>query len=190
MIIDEPSELAASAPTNKGFSYSVKIINPAKKADYSIRKFRVSTLFKTVNSLKEALCEYFPTFLTSSASDVELGYITPGHGARGKQLWISDDIDIEDMYNEYRGKKEIILWFYANNKPDEGSKKGKKRTHSPGEAEHTKRANYRTTAQTMKMEEVEKILKRKTYWGLYRREVESMGSSHPNGETHFLYPAT
>ena len=64
------------------------------------------------------------------------------------------------MYNEYRGKKEIILWFYANNKPDEGSKKGKKRTHSPGEAEHTKRANYRTTAQTEKMEKVEKILKK------------------------------
>ena len=96
MIIDEPSELAASAPTNKGFSYSVRIINLAKKADYSNRKFRVSTLFQTANSLKKALCEYFPTFLTSSASDVELGYITPGHGARGKQLWISDDIDIED----------------------------------------------------------------------------------------------
>ena len=73
-----------------------------------------------MNSLKEALCEYFPTFLTISASDVELDYITPGHGARGKQLWISDVIDIEDMYNEYRGKKEIILRFYANIKPDEG----------------------------------------------------------------------
>ena len=39
-----------------------------------------------------------PHFLTS---DVELGYITPGHGAHGKQLWISDVTDIEDMCNEY-----------------------------------------------------------------------------------------
>ena len=138
----------------------MKIINPAKKADYSIWKFRVSTLFKTVISLKKALCEYFPTFLTSSASDVEVGYITKGHGARGKQLWISDDIDIEDMYKEYQGKKEIILWFYTNNKTKEGRKKGKKRTHSPGETEHTKRANYQTTAHTVTMEEVEMILKK------------------------------
>ena len=60
-----------------------------------IRKFRVSTLFKTVNSLQKALRGYFLTFLTSIASDVEVGYITPGYGARGKQLWIIDDIDIE-----------------------------------------------------------------------------------------------
>ena len=98
MVIDEPSQPSASS-NSEGFSYSVKIINPAKKADYSIRKFRVNTLFKTVISLKKALCE---SFLTSSASDVEVGYITKGHGARG------------------------ILWFYTNNKTEEGSKKGKK----------------------------------------------------------------
>ena len=122
MVIDEPSQPSASS-NSEGFSYSVKIINPAKKADYSIRKFRVNTLFKTVITLKKALCE---SFLTSSASDVEVGYITKGHGARGKHLWISDDIHIKDMYKEYQGKKEIILWFYTNNKTEEGSKKGKK----------------------------------------------------------------
>jgi len=86
VILEEP----AASSTN--ITYSVKIINPAKKTDYSLRKFRVSTHFKTVCSLKKALSEYFPTFLTGNASDVEVGYITPGHGARGKQLWISDDI--------------------------------------------------------------------------------------------------
>ena len=32
---------------------------------------------------------------------------------------ISDDIDIKDMYNEYQGRKEIILWSYASKKPDD-----------------------------------------------------------------------
>ena len=118
-----------------------------------------------------------PHFLTS---DVELGYITPGHGAHGKQLWISDVTDIEDMCNEYRGKKEIIL-STTNQMKEEGKKKP---YDSPGEAEHTKRANYRTTAQR-KWKEV----KRK-HTGDYTGNVETMGSSHPNGETHFLYPAT
>ena len=75
MLIDEPSQPSASS-NSKGFTYSVKVINPANNTDYSIRKFRVSTLFKAVISLKKGLCEYFPTFLTSSASDVEVGDIT------------------------------------------------------------------------------------------------------------------
>ena len=83
----------------------------------------------TVNSLRKALSECFPTF-TSNASDIEVGYIVPGQGARGKQLWISDDIDLEDMYRDYRGKKEITLWF-CSKKPHEGTGKGKKSTHSP-----------------------------------------------------------
>lgn len=179
MILEEP---AASSPN---ITYSVKIINPAKKTDYSLRKFRVSTHFKTVCSLKKALSEYFPTFLTGNASDVEVGYITPGHGARGKQLWISDDIDIEDMYKEYQGKKEITLWVYTSKKPNDVPKKGKKRTLSPGEA-HSKQA--RTTAHTEKMEEVEILMELKEkHTDLYRREVESMGTSHSDGETHFLY---
>lgn len=40
------------------------------------------------------------------------------------------------------------------------SVKGKKRTHSPGEAEPSKRAKYRPTAQTEKMEEVDTTVKR------------------------------
>ena len=126
------------------------------------------------------MCEYFPTFLTSSAADVELGYITPGHGAHGKQLWISDVTDIEDMYNEYRGKKEIIL-STTNQMKEEGKKKNT--THLE-KLNTPKRANYRTTAQR-KWKEV----KRK-HTGDYTGKVETMGSSHPNGETHFLYPAT
>ena len=163
MILEEP---AASSPN---ITYSVKIINPAKKTDYSLRKFRVSTHFKTVCSLKKALSEYFPTFLTGDASDVEVGYITPGHGARGKQLWISDDIDIEDMYKEYQGKKEITLWVYTSKKPNDLPKKGKKRTHSPGEA-HSKQA--RTATHTEKMEEVEKILMelKEKHTGTYTEE--------------------
>ena len=146
-------------PTKGSLTQWKSLIQP-KKADYSIRKFRVSTLFKTVNSLKEALCEYFPTFLTSSASDVELGYITPGHGAHGKQLWICDDIDRRHVQRIPRqeGNYSVVLCQQQTKwRKQEGKKK---HTHSPGEAEHTKCANYRTTAQTEKMEEVENILKK------------------------------
>ena len=87
------------------------------------------------------------------------------------------------MYNEYRGKKEIILWFYANNKPDEGSREKN--------LEKLKWANYQTTAETEKTEEVGKIIKKfkENILGTIQK-LRTWASSHPNGETHFLYPAT
>ena len=133
-----------------------KVINPAKKTNFSLRRFRVSTRFKTVQSLRKALYEHFPTYSTDHSANTEMD-ISPGHGVRGRQQWISDDIDIEDMYKEYKGKKEITLWFYANAHSEEQTKKGKKQSHSPGTDESTKRA-CRTAAHPQKMEEVEEVL--------------------------------
>ena len=141
-------------------SYSAKVINPAKKADYSLRKFRVSCRFTTVLNLQKSLSECYPTFISCDAVDIEVGYITPGHGARGKQRWICDDIDLTDMYKEYKGKKEIVVWFYSSNNSEGETSKGKKRTHSPGETESIKQPKFRSTAQIEKMEEVDEILKK------------------------------
>ena len=170
MITEEPSEAATSG--QETFSYLAKIINRAKKAEYTLRKFRASTRFTTVQSLSKALSDHFPTCITGNAADIQMGYIAPGHGARGKQHWITDDLDIEDMYKEYRGKKEIILWFYDCSKSLEGTKKRGKRAHSPGEAETSKRAHYRSVAHKEKMEEVERILKelKEKHTGTYAEE--------------------
>ena len=164
MTIEEPTKV--DGPSNM-FSYSVKIVNPAKKADYSIRKFRVNTRFTSVQSLRKALSECFPMFIPNKDADIPVGYISPGHGARGKQHWITDDIDIEDMYKEHCGKKMITLWFYTDE-----AKKGKKRAHSPIEVEAAKRAKNRTVAHSEKAEEVETIVKelKEKHTGTYTEE--------------------
>ena len=42
-----------------------------------------------------------------------IGYIEPGHGAKGKQCWLSTDQDLIDMYDLFARKKcEILLWCY------------------------------------------------------------------------------
>jgi len=138
---------------SQSFSYSVKVINPAKKTDYSLRKFRVSVRFATVDDMKKSLAESFPTFITKEG-ELEFGYIAPGHGARGQQQWISDDVDLQDMYTEYIGKKEITLWFFVN----KDVVKSKKRAHSPGGGEPTKKASHQSDTQKTKMEEVDQIL--------------------------------
>lgn len=169
MTTEESSQVATSGT----FSYLVKIINQAKKADYTLRKLRASTSerFTTVQSLSKALSDHFPT-ITGNAADIQIGYIAPGHGARGKQCWITDNLDIEDMYKEYRGKKEIVLWLYDCSKLHVETKKGRKRVHSTGEVEATKRTNYRSVAHMEKIEKVEEILKelKEKHTGTYGEE--------------------
>ena len=46
-------------------------------------------------------------FVNRNVSDIQVEYVSPGHGANGKQQWLSDDIDLDDMYEEYDAKKEI-----------------------------------------------------------------------------------
>ncbi len=53
----------------------------------------------------------------------------PGHGGRGKQRWITTDYDLEDMYTEYQGKKEVLLWLFSI--PTSDVSKTKHRSRSP-----------------------------------------------------------
>ena len=39
------------------------------------------------------------------------GYIIPGHGVKGKQQTVESSDDISEMYDQYRGRKEIIIWI-------------------------------------------------------------------------------
>ena len=57
------------------------------------------------------------------------GYIQRGHGMRGKQFSITGDNDIRSMYDEYQGRREIIMWmkickhFHSKSTTDVGSRK-------------------------------------------------------------------
>ncbi len=91
----KPISPMISKPERPKYRYSVKIINPSKKRDYSVLPLRVNEDFVTTQQLKDELLESFPNH--ASGQHFEFGYIGPGHGARGKQRWITTDYDLEDM---------------------------------------------------------------------------------------------
>ena len=64
-----------------------------------------------------------------------VGYIEPGHGAKGKQRWLTSIDDLKDMYRVHKGKTEILLWSLH-------LEVQRKRTHSPDADENGKRARY------------------------------------------------
>ena len=46
-------------------------------------------------------------------SELEFGFIEPGHGLKGKKEWISGDDDMFEMVEMHKEKKEIMLWCYS-----------------------------------------------------------------------------
>ena len=150
-MVSSPTTLHTPWRCNESFSYSVKVINPSKKTDYSLR---VSIHFATVGDTRKSLAESFSSFIAMEG-ELEFGYITPGHEARRRQRWISKDIDLEAMYTDYKDKREIIVWFFGN----KDVIKSKKRPRSPGGGEPTKRATHQSDAHKEKME-VDQILEK------------------------------
>ena len=54
-----------------------------------------------------ALKEYITKELRETVLDI--GYIEPGHGMKSKQLWLVEDIDLTEMYELFKKKREFIV---------------------------------------------------------------------------------
>lgn len=63
--------------------------------------------------LLDELKDYLRAIEDVDPSLDQLGYIEPGHGARGRQLWLSSSEDLKDMYSLYDNKGEILFWCYG-----------------------------------------------------------------------------
>jgi len=62
--------------------------------------------FESVTALKCRLKQNFSDILGDVEEDeIETGFIEPGHGVKGKQHWIVEDDDLQDMYKHTKGKR-------------------------------------------------------------------------------------
>lgn len=67
------------------WEYSVKVTNQARKSDFRVEKLHASRLsghFETINELKQQVCDGLKGLVESPLKTI--GYIEPGHGAKGK----------------------------------------------------------------------------------------------------------
>lgn len=74
----------------------------------------------------------------------ELGYIEPGHGAKGRQRWLVEDKDLEEVYKMHQGKKEILLWTYTSDSTDETAGYRKRRSEDEAGGPPTSRSRKDT----------------------------------------------
>ena len=92
------------SPTRPLINYNVKVVNPVRKSEYVIRKVRGIPKYTTVDELRAKISEELKMDIA------EMGYLSPGHGLKGKLNPLSDDEHFQHMYAEYRSKREIMIW--------------------------------------------------------------------------------
>ena len=158
------SHLPSSTPVQVlvlSMAYSMKGMDKARKTDYKVHKLHgLVNLFISVEELKQAV---------EDTCDIDvalenMGYIEPGHRAKGKQRWLMRDADVSEMNRVHQGKKEILLWCYSVSPSKHGQSpsndSSRKRGHSPSNdssANQPPPKSSRYTNHLDKMTEVESI---------------------------------
>ena len=149
------SSVQASAATGSSTAQtpalSIKIMSAKKKSDYVVQNLHLNSKISSLESLKE---EVLSKCNDRISIDSGFGYIEPGHGVKGKQRWLMCDDDVGEMYSLHDGKKEILLWSYAQNS-DQGSKRPRSSIDPEEGSSVPKRSKY--DKQIDKLREVDEI---------------------------------
>ena len=96
--------------SNVKFEYSLKIVNPEKMSICACWCLNAIWVLKILDDKASASTDISkPDF-----QHVEIGYIIPGHGLKGKKIWLLTDIDLREMCETLQGKKSIQLWGYTH----------------------------------------------------------------------------
>lgn len=120
------------------FAYSVKVVNPLRMKEFHTIDLGTGKVYKKIVSLREFISKNLPNIPDFDMQNVELGYIEPGHGMKGKKVWLYTDGDVQNMYERYQGKPSIRLWCYtckANTKTS-GKDSSKTETAKSGLKQH------------------------------------------------------
>ena len=137
--------------------YSVKIVNPARKSEYTVKKLGTHVRFP----LDELTEEWKKCLKTISPS--QIGYIEPGHGLKGKQRWLCTDEDVDTTYDIYMSKTEILLGCFSESPKglETATSKSKKRILADGEpGAGSTSSKSKKEAIASKLTEVESIMKK------------------------------
>ena len=102
-------------PSNIMFGYVLKIINPSRMSEYKNIEIQRRGYCKSFSKLKELISSNLPSTIEApNLQEVEMEFIEPGHGGKGRKVWLFDDNDLQKMYKVHLHKKQIcgaILMF-------------------------------------------------------------------------------
>lgn len=101
---------------SRAFRYSVKLISFKRKSNYMVLGVSFGRQFSDPEEIRDELHKEHPDKISWAMKEV--GYIQLGHSCKGKQCWIVSERDIEKMYKDHKGAREILLWCYSKDDND------------------------------------------------------------------------
>ena len=116
-----------------------------------IHPLQSRSVFVQVSKLKESILSSCKDYIEED-KELLFGYMVPGHGKRGKQLEVTSDKDLKEMYETYKKKRDILLWMkYSRKRP-----RSEKDHPSDGSSRKSGRSVYE--GQLDKMTQVDDII--------------------------------
>ena len=79
------------------YLYSVKVVSPVGKGGYEVHDLESHVVFTEVSKMKESIVSSCKHYM-EVGKELLFGYIVPGHGKKGKQLEVTTNKDLKDMY--------------------------------------------------------------------------------------------
>ena len=118
-------------------------MNPARMSEFKTVSVTGQKHCDSLDELKSFLTDKVPTvpdFCMPDFQQVELGYFEPGHGTKGRKLWLYSDNDLKEMYCIYStpGRRVILLWCYTQTKTKSKVSKSAKAESSKSTGESLK----------------------------------------------------
>ena len=94
-------------------TYTIKLINPACKKEFHSIELGKAKACKSLRDFISKKLSTNPKFKLLDLQSVEMRYVEPGYGMKGRKKWINTDDDVKMMYEKHVTKKSILLWCYT-----------------------------------------------------------------------------
>ncbi len=90
------SESTPPDGTNTKFEYSLKMINPSRMSELKNVNLRGQHYCQSLDELKDLITSGLPTGIGNvpDLETVDMGFFEPGHGVKGRKVWLFDSDDV------------------------------------------------------------------------------------------------
>ena len=111
---EQESDTESDVATKLTKQFKLKVINHSKKSEYRVFNVRnnENVDLQTFDAMKEFILDKIPADVPKPDADtLEFGFITPGHGLKGRKEWLYSNEDVKEMIKTHKGCS-VILWCY------------------------------------------------------------------------------
>ena len=115
--IEYPTEDSSVTDNAEKVNYSIKLIGPRNQSGFELKRWQNTTKFTDVTRLRSQIKADFGAHFDDD-DNFQIGYIMPGHGAKGHQVPLVYSDDLTCMYDKCKRTKHVVLWVKSLRKRD------------------------------------------------------------------------